>query len=51
MDDILTKIIPIALAIGVVLDAISGYLPQKWIPYIGLTRRIVRRVLGIDKKE
>lgn len=50
MDDFLTKIVPIAIAAGIFLDAISGYLPDKWIPYIGFTRRIIRRLLGISDK-
>ena len=33
---------PVLVAIGVLADAISGYLPDKWVRYIGVIRRIVR---------
>lgn len=45
----LTEIIAIAIAIGGLIDACAGYIPDKWMPYIGVIRRIVRRVLGINK--
>jgi hypothetical protein len=43
------KYIPIIIAAGVFLDTITGYLPDKWVPYIGFIRRIVRAFLGIKK--
>lgn len=45
----LTKYIPIAIAIGALIDSLAGFIPDKWVPYIGVVRRVVRRVLGISK--
>lgn len=46
MDD-LTKYLPIIIAAGAFLDVIAGFLPDKWVSYIGIIRRIVRALLGI----
>ena len=37
---------PIFIAAGIFLDAISGYVPDKYLPYIGLIRRLVGALRG-----
>jgi hypothetical protein len=37
---------PLLLAIGGVLDIVTGYLPPKYAAYIGLTRRVARKLAG-----
>lgn len=36
------KVWAILLAVGGLIDAISGFLPDKWVNYIGIIRRILR---------
>ena len=36
----------VIVGVGGVLDAIAGYLPDRFVPYIGLVRRIVEILAG-----
>lgn len=44
--ELLNKYWPIIVAAGVFMDTISGYLPDKWLGYIGITRRVVTALKG-----
>lgn len=40
---------PALIAAGVV-DAAVGFIPDKWIPYIGMVKRLIAATKKIDKK-
>lgn len=44
MGEILTYFLPLLIAAGAFLDVVAGYLPDRWVPYIGFVRRIIRRL-------
>lgn len=37
---------PVMVAAGVFLDAVAGYLPDRWVPYLGVIKRIVGALRG-----
>jgi hypothetical protein len=43
----ITNIILIATAAGIVLDGLAGVAPDRLIPYIGVLRRICKKVSSI----
>jgi len=37
---------PVIVAGGVILDFIAGHLPDKYVPYVGLIKRVVKGMRG-----
>lgn len=50
MDELLTTYLPLLIALAAFLDVAAGYLPDKWVPYVGFVRRLVRALLDATQK-